>query len=518
MKVLIVGSPPLVGCEDFPRVELGNAATELLKLLPDMVILDGRPLTRELLGTVRRLRTLKPSTTTLAICADPLPRPAVDACYHAGADFVVFGTLDLPQLLAANELTPMPPLDPALELVADEDVAQRGHVLEAVGQLAAGIAHELNNQLTAILGFKELLTMHLGPEAVDLNAYAEQIELAADESRQLVKQLLAFGRRQVMDPRSLQADGLLEEIAEELKPALPEGVELRWRCDTELWNLRADPAQIKNVLFCLAESAVKAMPNGGALEFVAENMEITTAQAKPDLGFLAGSYVSIIVRDSGEPLSDETRQRIFEPFYSRSPRHGKGLGLAAVYGIVKQSGGWIWVNPSSAGTEFQVFFPKEDKTDTTRRLGKRKTSFSASPSGELRVLVVEDQDPVRTFVRDILGAAGYDVTEAACGEEALELLEVSPSAFDLILTDVAMPGMGGRKFADRARERAQQRVIFMSGHPGNALVECGLLRHGELFLPKPFSGKELLSLVERALSMTPSAGTRKGSNGNGSDA
>ncbi|MCA8925723.1 MAG: response regulator [Planctomycetes bacterium] len=487
-----------------------------MRQLPDVVVLDGRPLTRELLGTVRRLRALKPNTTTLAVCTKLVARSVVEACYEAGADFVVFGTLDLPALLAANQLTPAPPLDPELKLDSSSalEFAQRGHVLDAVGQLAAGIAHELNNQLTAILGFKELLTMHLGPEEVDLNAYANQIEFAAGESRNLVKQLLAFGRRQVMDPRSLKCGSLLEEVARELAPALPEGVELNWSPSEELWPLRVDPAQIKNVVFCLAESAVKAMPEGGVLELTGANVEVSTPDAKPDLGFLAGSYVCLSVRDSGEPLSEEGRQRIFEPFYARSARHGKGLGLAAVYGIVKQSGGWIWVNPTSVGTEFQVYFPRDQKADTTRRLGRRKTAFSPSASGQLRVLVVEDQDPVRTFVRDILGAAGYDVTEAACGEEALELLDVSPSAFDLILTDVAMPGMGGRKFADRARELAQQRVVFMSGHPGNALVECGLLRDGERFLAKPFSGKELISEVEGALSDTPSAGTAV--NGNGS--
>jgi len=492
---MLVGEPNVVGLDRYPRIELCDAATELLRLRPDVVVLDARPVTRQLLGVVRRLRQLKPETTTLILCTDLVPRTVVDACYDAGVDFVVSGRLNLPKLLD-DPSTQIQKLQPGVE--ADPQTAAQGQTLEALGQLAAGLAHELNNQLTAILGFNELLSMRLPSDEQKLQGYAARIGGAAAESRALVAQLLAFGRRQVMQPELLDPSLLLGTISTRLRQGLAEGVAVVVESPGDLWRLRADHAQLETVLLCLGESALKALPpEGGAVTLSAANAVVGPDEGKPDQGFLPGEYVQIVVHDTGESLDATARQRIFEPFFLRSPNHPKNLGLAAAYGIVKQSGGWIWAKSREQGTAFELFFPREEKKDTTRRLGQRAATDTAP--GQKRLLVIEDQDPVRTYAREVLEAAGYHVTEAACGEEGLELLVVAGLRFDLILTDVAMPGMGGRRFADEALRLDQQRIVFMSGHPGTALVECGLLRDGERFVHKPFSASDLLEEIKESL-------------------
>ena len=504
-QALLVGAPNVVGLDRYPRIELSDAATELLRKRPDVVVLDARPVTRELLGVVRRLRQLKPETTTLILCVDLVPRSVVDACYDAGVDFVVSGRLDLPRLLD-DPSTQIQRIEPGVE--ADPQTAAQGQTLEALGQLAAGLAHELNNQLTAILGFNELLTLRLAPADEKLHSYAKRIGGAAEESRALVGQLLAFGRRQVMQPEQIEPERLLETVGQRLAQGVAEGAEVIVDCPEGLWRIRADHAQLETVLLCLGESALRALPaEGGRVTISAENTLLGPDQSNSDLGFLPGEYVKLVVHDTGESLDAEARQRIFEPFFIRSPNHPKTLGLAAAYGIVKQSGGWIWVKARELGTAFELFFPREEKKDTTRRLGPRPLSNNAP--GQTRLLVIEDQDPVRTYAREVLEAAGYHVTEAACGEEGLELLEADSAQFDLILTDVAMPGMGGRSFADEALRLGEQRIVFMSGHPGTALVECGLLRDGERFVHKPFSASDLLNEVKESLAHDTSSWSLK---------
>jgi len=370
--------------------------------------------------------------------------------------------------------------------------------LEAVGRLAGGIAHDFNNILTVISGNADLALADLQPDDPMTPAFHE-IADASRRAASLTRQLLAFSRKQILQPRVLVLNELVTATEKMLRRLIGEDVRLRTRLQPELGSVLADPGQLEQILMNLAVNARDAMPRGGEIVFETENVEIQETQA----GFggarmHSGRYVMLTVSDTGEGMDEETQSRIFEPFFTTKEKgKGTGLGLATVYGIVKQSGGYIWTRSQlGKGTSFQIYFPQVE--NTPERV-ERDAPLAATRGGET-VLVVEDEEVVLKLVRSILERAGYKVLTARNGVDALRMVEEHREPLHLLLTDVVMPGMSGRALADAAQSLRQGlRVLFTSGYTDDAIVHHGVLDAGAHLLEKPYSRKTLLGTVRNAL-------------------
>ena len=374
-------------------------------------------------------------------------------------------------------------------------VAQR---LAAVGRLAGGVAHDLNNFMTVILGFADIVIADMpadSPHRRDL----DEIVGAAERAAALTRQLLAFGRRQVLMPVVVSVNRIVADMENMLRRLLGEGVDLVVRLAADLGNVSADVTQIEQVLLNLCANARDAMPDGGGLVITTANVELDEEYASVHAGSQPGSYVVLSVTDTGCGMDAQTQARIFEPFFStKAPGKGTGLGLATTYGIVKQSGGSIWVySEPGRGTTFRIYLP--------RVLGDcavvTPPTTSARPATcDATVLVVEDEDAVRRAEQRILRAAGYQVIPAADGNEALRLCQDSLLDIHLVLTDLVMPKMGGRVLATRlAALRPGVQILFTSGHAEDALAGGGVLEQGAHFISKPFTAAELTRKIREVL-------------------
>jgi PAS domain S-box-containing protein len=375
--------------------------------------------------------------------------------------------------------------------------------MEAVGQLAGGIAHDFNNLLTAITGYSELLLGELPPE--DLRrSHAEEIRKAGERAASLTQQLLAFSRRQVLEPKVLDVNVVVSDIERMLRRLIGEHIELKTRKAADLWKVKADPGQIEQAILNLVLNARDAMPSGGTLAIETSNADLDQEFARSHVPTQPGSYVMVAVSDTGIGISEEVKARLFEPFFTTKERgKGTGLGLSTTYGIVKQSGGYLWCDSEvGRGTRFQVFLPRVE--EPVSEVVERKTSPPIHP-GDETVLLVEDEPEVRSLVQRILKTQGYTVVTAANPDEALAVAREFKGPIQLMVTDVVMPGMSGLQLAERLNPtRPDMKVLFVSGYTNDAIGHQGVLDPGTAFLQKPFTPNTLARKVREVLEAPPS--------------
>ncbi|HEX8845149.1 MAG TPA: PAS domain S-box protein [Pyrinomonadaceae bacterium] len=382
-----------------------------------------------------------------------------------------------------------------------EGQLRQAQKMEAAGKLAGGVAHDFNNLLTVINGYSNLTLRRLTAED-PLRLNVEEIRKAGERAAGLTRQLLAFSRKQVLQPKVIDLNGVVREVEKMLRRLIGEDIELRAALGPGLGRVKADPGQIEQVLMNLAVNARDAMPRGGKLTIGTENVYLDEEYAAHHAAVAPGHHVMLAVSDTGSGMDEETRARIFEPFFTtKEAGKGTGLGLSTVYGIVKQSGGHIWVySEVGRGTTFKIYLP---------RVGEDAQEYRQTPEpaerfwGAETILLAEDDEMVRTMTHVILTERGYRVLAAANGTAALSVCEQAEGPIHLLLTDVVMPGMSGRELADRlARLRPEMKVLFMSGYTDDAIVHHGVLDEGVNFIQKPFTPDALARKVREVLGST----------------
>ena len=379
-----------------------------------------------------------------------------------------------------------------------ETQLRQAQKMEAIGQLAGGVAHDFNNVLTAIAGNAELLQEGF-PAGDPKRDTVEEIRSAASRAESLTRQLLAFSRQQIMQPRVLEPNRVVEGMEKMLRRLIGEDIDLVCILPEDVGRVVADPSQIEQVILNLAVNARDAMPTGGKLTLETGNAEFDPAYARTHAPAVPGRFVMLAVSDSGAGMSPEVKARVFEPFFTtKAPGKGTGLGLATVYGIVKQSGGFIWVySEAGEGTTFKIYLPRagEDQRPTTAP--KAQTDVRG---GSEVILLVEDEAPVRRVALHALQRYGYTVLEAALPSEALTICKEHSGKIDLVLTDVVMPGMSGPDLAKQLlAQRPGLKVLFSSGYTGEAIAHRGEILSGLAFLPKPFTPMTLARKVREVL-------------------
>jgi two-component system, cell cycle sensor histidine kinase and response regulator CckA len=380
--------------------------------------------------------------------------------------------------------------------------------MEAVGQLAGGIAHDFNNMLSAILGFAGIIASEL-PPADPLAADVKEIITAAERASTLTRQLLAFSRKQILEPKVVDLTTQLRDLERMLRRLLGEDIELVMSLAPNLECVKVDPAQIEQVVLNLVINARDALESGGRITIETANVVIDQEYTRSHRDVSPGPYVMVSVSDNGRGMEKNVRERIFEPFFTtKGVGHGTGLGLATVFGIVKQSGGHIWLySEPGQGTTFKVYLPRHDGVPVAP--GARAPRPPPLRGSET-VLLVEDEAGVRSFAKRALQRAGYVVLEAANGGEALLIAEQHEGPIHLLLTDVVMPRMSGRALAERlVKAKPSLRVVYMSGYTENTIVHHGVLDDGTDFIAKPIALDVLLAKVRVSLDR-PSVPTPQG--------
>jgi two-component system, cell cycle sensor histidine kinase and response regulator CckA len=370
--------------------------------------------------------------------------------------------------------------------------------MEAVGKLAGGVAHDFNNLLTAISGHSELSLRRLGADD-PLRRNVEVIKQASDRAASLTRQLLAFSRKQVLQPKVIDLNDVVVETNKLLRRLIGEDIDLLTVLEPSLGQIKADPGQIGQVLMNLSVNARDAMPRCGKLTIETSNIYIDEEYARRHVSVAPGWYVMLAVSDTGCGMDDATQKRIFEPFFTtKEVGKGTGLGLSTVYGIVKQSGGNVWVySEVGRGTTFKIYLPRTDKTVENPVTNSR---HDEAPAGTETVLLVEDEEIVRDMTHEILRMSGYHVLESSRGSEALAVCEQHRGPIHLMLTDVVMPQMSGRELAERLMPlRPEMRVLYMSGYTDDAIVHHGVLDEGMAFIEKPFTPNALARKVRESL-------------------
>jgi two-component system cell cycle sensor histidine kinase/response regulator CckA len=370
--------------------------------------------------------------------------------------------------------------------------------MEAVGRLAGGVAHDFNNMLSVISGYTELLTRKL-PEDSPLRRDIKMIKQASEKAESLTQHLLAFSRRQIMRPINLNLNELINELRMMLERMIGEDIELIIKAGKSIGNVKADPGQIEQALMNMAVNARDAMPGGGTLIIETANIDLNEGIVHRKVTMQPGSYVLLTVSDTGVGMDQETQANIFEPFFTTKEKgKGTGLGLSTVYGVVKQSGGYIWVySEPGQGTTFKIYLPRVAEMADQLPVAEQPPERL---HGTETVLLVEDDEGVRSVCEVILGEHGYKVFAARNGEEALKFFNRSKGAVDLLVTDVVMPGISGPELAGQTRPfRTDMRVLYVSGYAENAIVHHGKLDPGISFLQKPFSPNDLLRRVRKVL-------------------
>jgi len=380
-----------------------------------------------------------------------------------------------------------------------EDQLRQSQKMEAIGQLAGGVAHDFNNLLTAINGYSSLALQRINPEN-PIKSYLEEIKKAGDRAANLTRQLLAFGRKQILQPVPLNLNDIVSDMNKMLRRLIGEDIDLTASLNPKLKAIKADPGQIEQVLVNLVVNARDAMPSGGHLTIETMTVELDSEYTGKRLGVVPGRYVMLAVSDTGTGMNEETKARIFDPFFTTKEKgKGTGLGLSTVYGIVKQSGGNIWVySEEGRGTTFKVYLPQLETAETVESL---QVETEIMPGSET-ILLLEDEDMVRNLARQILEGAGYKVVEVSRGEEAIKRFAAEDGSIDLLLTDVVMPEMSGKEVADRVCELSPSlKVLFMSGYTDEAIVHHGVLDSNVQFIQKPFTPAALTTKVRQVLDL-----------------
>jgi two-component system, cell cycle sensor histidine kinase and response regulator CckA len=376
--------------------------------------------------------------------------------------------------------------------------------MEAVGRLAGGVAHDFNNLLGVIMGYGQITRRKLTDED-PLAPKVDQILRAAERAAGLTRQLLAFSRKQVLQPRIVDLNTLVTDTEKMLRRLIGEDVRLETRLASRLGNIKADPGQIEQVLMNLAVNARDAMPDGGRLEIKTRNAELGSADVLARPPTLPGSYVALAVTDSGSGMDAATQAHLFEPFFTtKELGKGTGLGLSTVYGIVKQSGGYIWCDSKvGAGTTFTIYLPRiEEKTAP----GGRPTAPASLKPGHETVLLIEDDPALRNLLCEALEGGGYTVLVAANGTQALGIAAEYAGAIQLVLSDVIIGGISGRQAAEEIkRSRSEVEILFVSGYTDDVIAKHGVLEPDVEFLAKPFTPEDLLRKVREVLDGPDSA-------------
>jgi len=397
-------------------------------------------------------------------------------------------------------------VEDALFVLASRDITERralennlrqSQKMEAVGLLAGGVAHDFNNLLTVINGYTDIMLSKVKPDETIYN-YLQQVKKSGQRASSLTRQLLAFSRRQILQPEVINLNKLTQDMEKMLRRLVREDIEFITYYDESLKLIQADPGQVEQILLNLVVNASDAMPSGGKLiietknEYLDENYVANETIAK------AGDYVRLTVSDNGIGMDKETRERIFEPFYTtKESGKGTGLGLATVYGIVKQSHGAIWVySELGRGTTFKVYLPVADKQAATQAEKPRESDVKGKES----ILVIEDDNAVRRMTVEGLKDLGYHVYDVEDGPKGIDLVKENGKTIDLLLTDVVMPNMSGREVADTIKPMVPNiKVLFMSGYTDNDIVHHGVLQEGINFIQKPFTVMGLARKIRQVL-------------------
>lgn len=399
--------------------------------------------------------------------------------------------------------------DPSVQAVAINyrDITERRQLMEqlflaqkmeAVGRLAGGVAHDFNNLLTAILGYSDMVLEKL-PRGSVLSRYTSEIKRAGERAASLTRQLLAFSRLQVMSPRVLDLNVVIEEMSRMLRRVIGEDVTLTTSPGAGLERVKVDPSQVEQVILNLAVNARDAMPEGGELRIRTSNARFAEDFIAEGVRVQAGSYVALEVTDTGCGMDSETSARVFEPFFTTKEKgKGTGLGLSTVYGIVKQSGGYIWVSSEpQKGTTFKIYLPGVEEAAAPAKAADAPVQIDR---GSETILLVEDETNVRELLCGMLRSKGYEVLEAARGEEALALGKNHSQPIHLIVTDMVMPQMNGRELARRlCALHPESNVLYMTGYAGNKIGAIDVLENDVAFIHKPFSAEALSQKVRSIL-------------------
>ncbi|HEV8589036.1 MAG TPA: PAS domain S-box protein [Pyrinomonadaceae bacterium] len=383
-----------------------------------------------------------------------------------------------------------------------EEMFRQAQKMDSIGTLAGGIAHDFNNLMTAVTGYSELVLRRM-PGADPLRLKVEEIRKAGERAASLTRQLLAFSRKQMLKPVVLDLNTVITGMGKMLPRLIGEDIDLRFDLHVSLGQVEADPGQMGQVLMNLVVNARDAMPAGGCLTVKTENIEFTGRAAKRHIALESGSYVVLSVTDNGVGMDADTQSHIFEPFFTtKEVGKGTGLGLATVYGIVKQSGGSIWVySELGKGTIFRIYLPR---VDTIAAKEEHENAPQPVAKGDETILLVEDEDMVRNLAKDILEDYGYSVLIAANGGEGLRVCREFDGDIHLIITDVVMPQMSGPEMAESVQVlRPETSVLYMSGFTDDAVVRHGVLTEDMCFIQKPFSAESLAFKVREILDNNP---------------
>jgi len=394
----------------------------------------------------------------------------------------------------------------ALEQQRIQEQLRQAQKMEAVGQLAGGIAHDFNNLLNIIIGYCEVaLERHNLSEPV--KGIMTEVRKAGERAASLTRQLLAFSRKQMLAPKVLDLNEVTRDISDMVRRMVSEDIRVETACADGLWRVRADPDQIAQVIMNLASNARDAMPNGGRLTIRASNVELTRDSTERRATMPVGKYVLLAVSDTGTGMDSRTQSHLFEPFFSTKEKgKGTGLGLATVYGIVKQSEGYVWVESEvGRGSSFKIYLPRVE--GASDRIQPAPAEVRSADGAET-ILIVEDEEGVRNLVRDYLHSCGYNMLEASGGEEAIRVAREFAGNIDLMITDVIMPGMNGPECARRLTAATpSMAVLYISGYTEAAAHQRGKLERGAPFLQKPFPPAELAGRVRGILDRKRVPGT-----------
>lgn len=503
---------PVTGRSQKPevRTEFEHFPVALLQFQSDGTVSAANAVARDLIGFVPDQQPLfhemfeglgRPVSDWLAdVVAERIPA-STEILHLRSGDSEQFLQVSLRRHVEQGRPGAIAVLQDATALKRLEAQFAQSQKMQAIGQLAGGIAHDFNNLLTAISGHCDLLLLRHDTEDSE---YADLIQIHQNSNRAaaLVSQLLAFSRKQTLKPQIIDIEEILSELAHLLNRLVGEKIDLHLNHAAQLGRIRADKRQLEQVIMNLVVNARDAMPRGGVIQLQSESVTLTEDLQRDRAVVPAGEYAVIKVQDTGEGIPADRLQKIFEPFYTtKRAGEGTGLGLSTAYGIVKQSGGFIFVDSKEGeGTLFQLFFPLYQETDETQQPEAEAGPVRMIARGEGVILLVEDEAPVRAFASRALRLRGFTVLEAANAEDALKTLENKELDVDVFVTDVVMPGLDGPSWVRRAlQDRPDTKVIFVSGYSEEALTEDQGRIPNSVFLPKPFSLNELTLTVQRQL-------------------